>query len=196
MSDPPADLDRSKLQRLVVAGTSCAGKSTLAARLSEVLGALHVQLDMLHWLPGWVERDAEEFRSKVDAATAGSSWIVDGNYSSVQDLTWHRAQTIIWLDYSFPVIFSRALRRTARRCISGELVCNGNRETFAVALLSRDSILWWVLKTYRRRRREFNQSLFAPGASWQVIRLRSPAATRRFLTRLEEQVNDKKSDEE
>jgi len=39
-------------RRLVVVGTTGAGKSTLAKRLSETLGLNFVELDALYWEPG------------------------------------------------------------------------------------------------------------------------------------------------
>jgi len=175
---PPAD---GCMQRVAVVGSSCAGKSTLAERLSKLTGRPHVQLDALHWQPGWVERDAAEFRQDVDEATSQPQWIVDGNYTKVSDLVWRRAQTVIWLDYSFATVFSRALRRTARRCLLREPLYNGNRETLRKALLSRDSILLWVITTFHSRRRQFLTELYPPGATWQVLRMRTPAETQQLV---------------
>jgi len=169
------------LQRVVIIGSSCAGKSTLAQRLSKITGSPHIQLDALHWLPGWVERDEQEFRADVASAAAGPAWIIDGNYSKVRELVWPRAQTIIWLDYSFRIVFTRAVCRTARRCILREPLYNGNRETLRKALFSRDSILLWVISTFRRHRREFERELYSGAPEFQVLRLRTPRETEQFV---------------
>jgi adenylate kinase family enzyme len=144
---------RGDLRRVVVVGTSCSGKTTFARRLADLLGCPHVELDALHWAPNWVERPDEELRASVAEAVAAERWVVDGNYHVVRDLTWARATHIVWLDFSFPVVFSRALGRTIRRSVSGEELFAGNRETLRQSFLSRESILLWVLATYRRRRR-------------------------------------------
>jgi len=39
------------LTRVVVVGTSCSGKTTLARRLARILATEHVELDSLYWGP-------------------------------------------------------------------------------------------------------------------------------------------------
>ena len=55
--------------RIAVVGTTCAGKTTVAKRLAERHGIPHVELDALHWGPGWSEPSAEEFRERVEEAS-------------------------------------------------------------------------------------------------------------------------------
>jgi adenylate kinase family enzyme len=145
---------RSALERVAVVGTSCSGKTAFARRLSRALGVRHIELDALHWGPDWTEKPADEFRPPVEEAVSGPRLIIDGNYSRVPDLVWGRARTIIWLNYSFPVIFARALRRTIRRSLTREELWAGNRESLVRGLLTADGIPWWVIRTYRRRRRD------------------------------------------
>jgi adenylate kinase family enzyme len=147
------------MKRVAVIGTSCAGKTSLARRLAEVLGARHVELDAIHWGPGWTELEASRFRELVRAAVAEDLWVVDGNYSSVRDLVWSRATAVVWLDYPFCIVFGRALSRTVRRVITREELFSGNRESFRNSFLSRGSILWWVVTTFRWRRREYRELL-------------------------------------
>ena len=52
------------------------------------------------------------------------------------------------------------MKRTVRRVVTRERVCNGNTEKLWRALFHPDSILLWVLRTYRPRKQEF-QELFA-----------------------------------
>lgn len=144
-----------KLQRIVVVGTSCSGKTTFARKLAHVLGLTHIELDAIHWQPNWCPRPLEEFRALVETAIAGESWVVDGNYSKVRNLVWKRATHIIWLNLPFYLVLGRALRRTVRRIVSQEELFSGNRETWRLAFLDRDAILWWMIKTFNRRRREY-----------------------------------------
>jgi len=172
------------LDRVVVVGTSGSGKSTLARELAQRLDSPHVELDAIHWLPGWVEKDPEKFRLGVRDAVAGDRWVVDGNYARVRDLVWPRATAILWLDYRFPIVFWRALLRTVSRVVRREVV-HGNRESLRVAFLSRYGIPWWVVRTHRKRHREFS-ALFA-GSRWgdvPVTVLRSPRDAERFLVEL------------
>ena len=69
------------MQRIAIIGSTGSGKSTLANALSAKFGLKHTELDTLHWLPGWQERDDAAFRELVDAATGGTGWVIDGGYS-------------------------------------------------------------------------------------------------------------------
>ena len=103
------------MQRINVVGTSGSGKTTVARRAAEALGVPFVELDALHWEPGWREAPDEVLSERVSEATRGSMWVVDGNYGKVRDIVWARVDTVVWLDYSFPGIFMRLLWRTLRR---------------------------------------------------------------------------------
>jgi adenylate kinase family enzyme len=100
-------------ERIVIAGTSSSGKTTLARALAGKLGYAHIELDALHWGPRW--RPQESFRDDVTAATAGTRWIAEGNYKAVRDLLWSRATALVWLNYPFPLVLRRALWRTLVR---------------------------------------------------------------------------------
>ena len=113
-------------------------------------------------------------------------WVVDGNYRKVRDIVWTRADTIIWLDYALPVILARLFRRTLHRVFTREELWNGNRETLRGALLSRDSLFWWALKTYRRRRIETPIWLAKPEYQHlTLIHLTSPRAADHWLAQNE-----------
>ena len=158
MTNQPNELDFD-LRRIVVIGSSCSGKTTLAKQIAGELGSQHIESDAFHWMPDWVRRPSEELRKLTAEAVAQDRWVVDGNYLLVRDIVWVRATTVIWLDYSFPVVFFRALRRTLSRSLTGQELFSGNRESLGRAFLSKDSILLWVITTFHRRRREFQQIL-------------------------------------
>lgn len=171
------------MERTVVIGTSCSGKTVFAAQLATRLGCGHIELDQLFWLPGWQAREREDFRAKVLIATEPSRWVVDGNYGLVRDITWRRATDIVWLDFPFLIVFGRALRRSVKRILTREPLFAGNRETLQKTFLSRESILLWVLRTYRRRRREYPSLFRQPSHSHlKIHRLHSPGEASRFLS--------------
>lgn len=157
MADGSDGFGQTDLTRVAVVGTTCSGKTTYAGRLARALGARHVELDALYWLPDWVERPRDEFRALAGEAASGERWVTDGNYSVARDLVWPRATCIIWLNYPFAIVAWRGLSRTVRRSVSGEELFSGNRETFAKSFLSTDSILRWLVTSYGRRKREYRQ---------------------------------------
>lgn len=162
-------------RRIVVAGTSGSGKTTVARRLAALGGVPYVELDALYWDPGWTPATDDVFRARVDAALAGDAWIVDGGYAGVRDLTWGRAEHMIWLDYSMPRALWQLTRRTLRRRMRNEELWNGNRERLRDFFLSRDSLYLWVIKTHHRKRREYPEYLRAPEMRHlTVARVRNP----------------------
>src|SRR5215204_3474908 len=149
------------MKRVVVLGTSGSGKTTLARELAERMNVPHIELDALHWEPNWVEASTEVMRQRVRTELARSSrgWAVDGNYRPVRDEIWPAADTIVWLDYPMTVVFSRVLLRTLRRGWSRQELWSGNRERLWTQFFSRDSILLWVINTWRIRRRDYPREL-------------------------------------
>lgn len=171
--------------RLVIVGTSGAGKSTLARAVAERIGATRIELDALHWGPGWSEAEPEVLRARVEAALGAERWVVDGNYLHLRDLVWPLADTIVWLDYSRAVVMRRVVWRTLRRSLSREALWAGNRESIARAL-GRDSIVRWAWETFDDRRATY--TVLLEGASrpehLTVARHATPDETARWLAGL------------
>ncbi len=171
-------------RRIVVVGSTGAGKTRLATALASRLVVPHVELDALHWEAGWAPASTPAFRARVAQALAGDAWVVDGNYGSVRDLVWPRAETMVWLDYALPLIMWRLTRRTVHRLRTGHELWNGNRERFGT-VFSRESLYVWAFKTHGKRRREYPAFLEEPEhRHLQVVRLSTPAQATRWLSGL------------
>jgi adenylate kinase family enzyme len=159
--------------RVVVIGSSGAGKTMFARRLAEILNCAHIELDALYWGPNWTPRPG--FADRVRQTTAGECWTADGNYSVVRDALWGRATAIVWLNYSFPLVFRRAVKRTLRRALLGETIFGGNRESLLRTLVDPQGVPWWIIRTYRRRRREYRRLFEVPPfPHLEMIEVRSP----------------------
>ena len=181
----PPEID-ADLRRVLVVGTSGAGKTHFAKRLAGLLDAPHVELDALFWLPGWVQRERADFKAQVRQAIAPERWVVDGNYSRVRPIVWPRATAVIWLNYSPLVVGWRAISRTIVRATTRQELFSGNRESFLKSFFSRDSILVWVFYSYRKNQRRY-RALFKRRAypNLEVIEFRKPAEAERFLREME-----------
>lgn len=170
------------MRRVAVFGTTGSGKSWLADRLAGPAGLRVVELDALYWGRDWQPAPHELFRHRVERETLDDGWIVVGNYAQVRDLVWRPADTLIWLDLPLPLVMARLLRRTVKRVATAEeLWGTGNRETVANSFFSRNSILYWALKTHHRNRERFARDCTDYGVEKRVVRLQSSREVEAFL---------------
>ena len=132
-------------KRIIVIGTTGSGKTMLAQTIAQRFAITHVELDALYWGPEWTPYPEDEFRASVERSTRGKNWVIDGNHGDIRDIVWPRANTLIWLDYSLPVIFWNLSKRTTRRLIFRQELWQGNRETW------RNQFLWRIISRSLRR---------------------------------------------
>lgn len=168
--------------RILIYAVYGAGKSTLAARLADRTGLPWYPVDDLLWLPGWVEVPVAQQRSRIEAICRRDRWILDGAYHGWRDVPLARADLVIGLDYPRWCSFWRLLRRTVRRLLTGEEICNGNRESIG-SVLSRDSVLLWHVTAFGRARRRMRAWQADPTGP-PVLLFRSPADLERWLADL------------
>jgi adenylate kinase family enzyme len=74
------------MRRVSVVGAPGSGKTTIGRRLAARLDVPFIELDAIYHQPGWTELPRDEFRARVSELAAVDGWVVDGNYSVVQDL--------------------------------------------------------------------------------------------------------------
>lgn len=143
------------MRKIIIGGSIGAGKSTLAKALSRKLNIPHVELDNFYWLPEWQVRPMDQLKNLVEKTTSAQEWIICGNYSKLKEFTTDRADTIIWLDYPFLTCFWQALKRYIRNIINKQKCCNGNQETWGRLFFSKNSILLWLISTFRQRNKRY-----------------------------------------
>jgi adenylate kinase family enzyme len=158
------------MRRITVVGSSGSGKTIFARRLAAKLGVPYLELDGMFWDPNWTQVDDETFRARADAATAGDSWVADGNYARARSIVLGRADTVVWLDLPLRTCLWRILRRTARRVRTQEVLFSGNREAWR-RHVGRDSLVWWLVTSHGRKRREYHARFFDPQPEFPHLRV-------------------------
>ncbi len=168
------------MRRVLVAGSSGAGKTTLAVQLAARIGVPHVELDALWHGPGWVPR--AEFESDVEAMLATGRWVTEYQYRPVKARLLEQAQVVVWLDHPFLLVAARLFRRSLVRAVTRRAYWNGNQESFATwvrashplrIVLSRE---FWAKR--RRTEAEFAE---AEARGVVIIRLRGARVADRWL---------------
>ena len=183
--DPSLTLRGS--QRILILGRTGSGKTTLARELAAAIGVPHVELDALYFGPNFSTAPLPVLRDRTRTAIAGERWVTDGNKSAVRDLVWPRADTVIWLDYPLVVSLWRLGKRALWRT---SVLRTQAAKTAGKARLPRQFLLaakgvLTALRSHKGQRREYPR-MFAEQENQHltVVRLRSPRATRRWLTHL------------
>lgn len=162
--------------RILIVGTSGSGKTTLARKLAAKHQLTDIELDALFWEPNWVQASQSVFRDRIERAmSAAPGWVVHGNYSKIQDLTWARAEIVIWLDFPLPLVLWRVTKRSLIRLITRETLWSGNRESWRMTFFKKESIILWALQSHRRNRQRYETMIHDRCyPQTRVIRLKSP----------------------
>ena len=173
------------MQRINIIGTSGSGKSWLAKNLATTLNIDYIEMDALNWKPDWQEASPEEFLDGIQRAVSGDSWVLDGNYSRINDLKWKQADTIVWVDYGFFLTFYQVVKRSFQRAWSQEELWKGtgNKESFKRSFFSSDSVIHWMLINYRRNKIRYTKLMQAPPFQHiEFIRIKSPKKANEFIS--------------
>lgn len=143
-----------------------------------------MELDSIYHQPEWTPLSDDEFRARVAAVTEPETWVVDGNYSVIRDITWSKADTVVWFDLPYVTVMVRTIRRTVRRVLTRQELWNGNREPLSNLWSFRPekSIIAWTATRHRVYRRRYRAAEIDPRwAGLHFVRLRSQAEANGFL---------------
>jgi len=169
-----------QMKKIIVAGVSAgAGKSTFARKLGEKLDIPVHHLDAYYWLPGWIERDADEFKGIQQRLVKEETWIIEGNYGSSMEIRLEEADTFIYLELPLRGCVYTALKRW---------IVNYGKTRPDMAEGCPEKIDWaflkFILTTYadrkvamRKRARDFSES----GSGRQSIILQNQKQIEGFL---------------
>lgn len=174
------------IMKLNVIGTSGSGKTTLAKHISDILSVPLIEMDQIFWGPNWYWPSDEEFFERLRHALDRESWVLDGNYTRTTPIKWKHIDVVVWIDYSFLRTFYQALERAIIRSLTRKELWpgTGNYETFR-KLFSKDSILLWTLKTYRKNRVKYLAMMKDPQyASIEFVHIQSPKDKQKYLSSL------------
>jgi len=168
--------------RILVAGVTGSGKTTLASHIGELLGIPHTEIDSLFHGPDWTPR--ESFAADVEQFTAAPDWVTEWQYGQARALLAERADTLIWLDFPIPLSLWRLIRRTVTRRLLRQKLWNGNIEPpFHRIFTDRNYILRWGWRT-RAKCRTMVPALETTAPHLQLVRLRSPREVHVWLENL------------
>ncbi len=191
MTDPAAGPRPAArpVERVSVVGNSGSGKSTLAARIAERLGAPYVEIDALHHLPGWQERDRDELAAELAGVTDGDRWVIDGNYRTVvvEGPVWERADTVVWLRLPRRTVMGQIVPRTLRRVLTRQRLWNGNRESFTNLYRwnPEQNIILWAWISHAKYEARYGAAVAYPRfAHLRFVVLRSHAEAEAWLSSL------------
>jgi adenylate kinase family enzyme len=158
------------LQRTLIVGNSGSGKSWLAERIANRLGARCVDLDSIHWhASGYnVARDRNEAVQMLRNVAKADRWVIEGIYGSLVREIRDDSTALIWLCLDEAECVENIRRRGIRR--------GGDAVSFA-------ALLDWT-STYRSRQGSSSyighQKLFEEYESNKRI-LRSRASVTAFV---------------
>jgi len=170
MLSPTAVLDPAP-RRILVAGVTGAGKSSLALRIAAALDIPYSEIDALYHGPNWTPRPT--FLADVAGLASSESWVTEWQYRSARATLAAHADTLLWLDYPVRVTLYRLIRRTIKRRRTHQPLWAGNVEPPLWHLfVGRDHIIAWALRTQFAYKKSI-PAIEAQSPHLRVVRLRS-----------------------
>ncbi|WP_298210058.1 hypothetical protein [Ferrimicrobium sp.] len=165
--------------RVLVAGVSGSGKTTMCSKLGARLGLVHIELDSLFHGPNWSVRTT--FEAEVDEFISQDRWVLEWQYDQVRQRLAARADLLVWLDYPLVVVMKRVIWRTVRRGVTHEPLWNGNVEPpLWTIMTNREHIIRWAWQTRASYPGRIRQ-LLTDHPDLSVLRITDPRDTERVL---------------
>ena len=166
------------MKRILIIGSGGAGKSTVAAKLGQLLDIEVHHLDKFFWKPGWVETPRDEWQETVTELIDRESWILDGNYSGTLKLRLQRCDTIVFLDMPRLLCLWRIVKRNL-------VYRRGGRPDMAEGCPEKldPEFVSWVWHYSRRSRPKVVKLIREQANGKRIVWLRSTAEVEKFLSK-------------
>lgn len=172
------------MQKIMIIGSSGAGKTTLARTLHELTGLELLPLDRYYFLPNWVECAPDEWAIKVKQLSEKPTWIIDGNYGRTMDVRLEKADTLIFLDFPTWVCFYRVIKRTLQYYQQTRPdMAPGCKERFSLGFLA------YVLHFRQVKRPKIMERLSKIPAGINVYILKNNKEVQLFLSKVKTEVS-------
>jgi adenylate kinase family enzyme len=168
------------MKRVLIIGSSGAGKSTFAIELGKKLNLPVIHLDKEFWQPGWIETPRDVWSKRVGELVKGAEWIIDGTYDRTLDVRLPHADTVFFLDYPRHLCLWRTLKRIVSSFghVRGDMA-EGCPEKVDLGFFK------WVWNYRRDRYPKINECLRKYFAHGNLVVFRSPIDAMRYLNALE-----------
>ena len=175
--------------RIMIIGSSGAGKTTLAIQLNNLLNIPVIHLDKEYWKPGWIESQQEEWNEKLNKMVNNGRWIIDGNYGGTYelDIRFSKADTVIFLDFNRYICMYRIIKRWIQNYGKTRIdMAEGCKEKIDLSFIK------WVWEFPKKSRSKIVEKLDEYKEINKII-LKTPKETKLFLKITEKEYNHKNS---
>ena len=141
------------MKKILIIGSSGAGKSAFAKALSRILGIPVCHLDVLYWKPDWTESPPDEFEAKQREILENEVFIIDGYYGLTFPMRLDKADTVFWLDFNRFVCFYSAVKRR----IKHRNKVRSDMGSGCVEKIDKMFVMWILYHYPKQRKRIFTQ---------------------------------------
>lgn len=165
-------------RRVLAGGTAGSGKTTLAARVGELLHIPHVEIDALFHGPDWTPRPT--FDNDVRRLLSQPARVTEWQYRTARPLLAAQADPYVWLDLSRSQVMRQVTRRTVGRRLRRQVLWSGNLEPPLWSVITdHEHILRWAWTTHGKTA-ERVAALRDQRSDLPVVRLPSRLAVQRW----------------
>lgn len=165
-------------KRITIVGVTASGKTTFARKLGDIIKLPIIFVDSIMWTRGWEYIGDGEVTKKLDHATLGPEWILEGYIvKDSRPFVFERADTIIYLDYSPWIASWRCIIRWLRHRTNPRPELPESPEKFRFKFLE--------LVLINRESRSLHAFLESIPDKSKIIKFSSPKVARLFLCNLQ-----------